>query len=170
MSACRIPSQRALRRHLRNTDDCRDNEKDARANVATTSGDFQIASRAFFWVAHASRVSVSASRRNRLLNEQRRVCGIEFEQVPDREDSLAGTRQGVTAAQPSTIDGCSSRRSLPGSRDRTDARHPARRVRYPSTRSATLRTAIRAIPSAKLVKTSFFPCFNISPTTACVAK
>ena len=44
------------------------------------------------------------------------------------------------------------------------------KVHYPSSLKPILRAAINAIPAAKLVRTIFFPCFNISPRTACVAR
>ena len=42
--------------------------------------------------------------------------------------------------------------------------------RYPSILNAILIIAITATPVAKLLSTSVFPCFNISPSTACAAR
>jgi hypothetical protein len=43
-------------------------------------------------------------------------------------------------------------------------------TRYPSILNPIFKTAINPIPNPKLVRTIFFPCFNISPRTACAAR
>ena len=43
-------------------------------------------------------------------------------------------------------------------------------LRYPAVLKQIFRSAINATPTEKLVRTSFFPCFNISPSTACTAR
>ena len=46
----------------------------------------------------------------------------------------------------------------------------AGRMRYPSILKPIFRSAINPTPTEKLVSTRLFPCFNISPTTACAAR
>jgi len=58
-----------------------------------------------FWVAHASRVLVSASRRNRLSFESRRSGSMQTpKKVRDREDALApaGAGRDACATQAAT--------------------------------------------------------------------